>query len=59
MEDLLKQNEHWYDEILSKVTSRFSPLSLVAGDQTLSKEDGDEQVGHLFQNSNRNIYVGK
>ena len=44
MEDLLKQNEHWYDEILNKVTSRFSPLSLVAGEQTLSKDDGDEQV---------------
>ena len=51
MESLLKQNEHWYDEILSKVTSRFSPLSLVAGEQTLSKEDGDEQVRHLFQNN--------
>ena len=50
MESLVKQNEHWYDEILSKVTSRFSPLSLVAGEQTLSKEDGDEQVRHLFQN---------
>ena len=48
----MKQNEHWYDEILSKVTSRFSPLSLVAGEQTLSKEDGDEQVRHLFQSNN-------
>ena len=48
----MKQDEHWYDEILSKVTSRFSPLSLVAGEQTLSKEDGDEQVRHLFQNRN-------
>ena len=52
MESLVKQNEHWYDEILSKVTSRFSPLSLVAGEQTLSKEDGDEQVRHLFQSNN-------